>query len=79
MLEEFEQSGEIIRDHATGLDLFLDTAVVDDQVAARARRALQKALAALEQRQRQPSLHNAITAIFDANAGTSCSSRNQRF
>ena len=77
LLEEFEQDGEIIRDHATGLDLFLDTAVVDDRVAARARQGLQKALAALEQRQRQPSLRSAITPIFDANAGTRCFSRNQ--
>src|SRR4029450_1785630 len=77
LLEEFEQGGEIVPDHATGLDLFLDTAVVDDQVVARARQALQKALAALEQRPRQRSLRSPITAIFDANAGTRCSSRNQ--
>jgi class 3 adenylate cyclase len=50
LLSEIEQPGQVISEHATGLDLFLDTAGLDEQAAARARQALQDALAALEQR-----------------------------
>jgi adenylate cyclase len=53
LLGDVEQRGQVISEHATGLDLFLDTAGLNDQAAARARNALQEALAALEQRPRQ--------------------------
>jgi adenylate cyclase len=47
LLGEVGQRAQVISEHTTGLDLFLDTAVVDDQAAARARRVLLEALAAL--------------------------------
>jgi len=47
LLGEVGQRAQVISEHTTGLDLFLDTAVVDDQAADRARRVLLEALAAL--------------------------------
>lgn len=40
----------VISEHARGVDIFVDTAVLDEDVAERARRALQDALAALQRR-----------------------------
>src|SRR5262249_25337973 len=42
MLGGPERNGQIVSAHAAGLDLFLDTTVVDDEAAARARHALEE-------------------------------------
>src|SRR5437016_141979 len=47
LLNEVGQRAQVISEHTTGLDLFLDTAVVDDQAVDRARSVLLVALAAL--------------------------------
>ena len=47
---EVSQRTQVISELGTGLDLFLDTAVIDDEGAMRARRALKEALAALDAR-----------------------------
>ena len=47
---EVSQRTQVISELGTGLDLFLDTAVIDDESAKRARRALMEALAALDAR-----------------------------
>jgi hypothetical protein len=47
---EVTQRTQVISELGTGLDLFLDTAVIDDESAKRARRALKEALAALDAR-----------------------------
>jgi class 3 adenylate cyclase len=52
LLDEVGQRAQVISEHAVGVDIFLDTAVVDDKAAERTRRVLQEALAALEQRHR---------------------------
>jgi class 3 adenylate cyclase len=49
-LVESERSEQVISKHDKGLDLFLDTAVLDEEAAARVRSVLQRALAALERR-----------------------------
>jgi adenylate cyclase len=54
LLGEIAQRAQVISEHATGIDIFVDTAVVDDQVAERARRVLQDALAALDRRRGNP-------------------------
>jgi class 3 adenylate cyclase len=60
LLDEVGQRAQVISEHGTGLDLFLDTAVLDEHVAARARRALQEALAALDQRRQQATGGSAV-------------------
>jgi hypothetical protein len=40
----------VIREHATGLDLFLDIEAIDERALERARRRLEEALAALNGR-----------------------------
>jgi class 3 adenylate cyclase len=50
LLQEARWSSQVISEHAPGLDLFLNTDAVDSEGAARARRVLQDALAALEAR-----------------------------
>jgi class 3 adenylate cyclase len=50
LLGDLGQRSQVISEHATGLDLFLDTEVVDDQAAAHARRVLEEAMAALDAR-----------------------------
>ena len=47
---ETSQRAQVISELGTGLDLFLDTAVIDDRGAEQARRALTEALAALDAR-----------------------------
>jgi class 3 adenylate cyclase len=47
---EIGQRAQVISELGTGLDLFLDTAVIDDRGAEQARRALTEALAALDAR-----------------------------
>ena len=49
---EVGQRAQVISELGTGLDLFLDTAVIDDAGAEQARRALKDALAALDARGR---------------------------
>jgi adenylate cyclase len=50
LLGELGQRTQVISEHATGLDLFLDTEVVDDRAAEHARRVLRDAIAALDAR-----------------------------
>ena len=50
LIEDIGADDDVISKHDVGLDLFLDTAVLDDRAAARARCILEEALAALEQR-----------------------------
>ena len=50
LIEDVGANDDVISRHDVGLNLFLDTAVLDDRAAARARCILQEALAALEQR-----------------------------
>jgi adenylate cyclase len=56
LLGDTKQLGQVISEHAAGLDLFLDTAALDDHAAARARQALHDALVALEQHPRLPTV-----------------------
>jgi class 3 adenylate cyclase len=51
---EVDQRTQVISELGTGLDLFLDTAMIDDEGAKRARRALKEALAALDARTTEP-------------------------
>ena len=53
LLGEVGQRDQVISEHTTGLDLFLDTAVVDDQAVDRARCVLLAALAALGVKERE--------------------------
>jgi len=53
---EVGQRAQVISELGTGLDLFLDTAVIDDEGAKRARRALTEALAALDARDKPAEL-----------------------
>jgi adenylate cyclase len=48
LLGDVGPHGHVISEHTTGLDLFLDTAIVDAEAAERVRRVLQEALTALE-------------------------------
>jgi adenylate cyclase len=48
LVKEMEQRANVISEHATGLDIFLDLEVIDKTAAERTRRLLQQALAALE-------------------------------
>ncbi len=50
LLEEFGQRTEVISEHATGLDIFLDLEAMDDAAAHQARRRLAQALVALRSR-----------------------------
>jgi hypothetical protein len=50
LLGDLEQRAQVISEHTTGLDLFLDTEVVDDQAAEHARKVLVEALVALDAR-----------------------------
>jgi adenylate cyclase len=53
---EVSQRTQVISELGTGLDLFLDTAVNDDEGVKRARRALTEALAALNARDKLAGL-----------------------
>ena len=53
---EVGQRAQVISELGTGLDLFLDTAVIDDDGAEQARRALTDALAALDARDKPAEL-----------------------
>jgi adenylate cyclase len=48
LLDDVGRHGPIISEHTTGLDLFLDPAVVDAETAERVRHVLQEALTALD-------------------------------
>jgi class 3 adenylate cyclase len=48
LVSELEQRANVISEHATGVDLFLDLEVIDKAAAQRTRRLLEEALAALE-------------------------------
>jgi len=48
LVDEMKQRPNVISEHATGVDLFLDLAVIDRGAVERTRRLLQDALAALE-------------------------------
>jgi hypothetical protein len=48
LVKEMAQRANVISEHATGLDLFLDLEVIDKAAVDRTRRLLQQALAALE-------------------------------
>jgi adenylate cyclase len=50
LVEELQQRSQIISEHATGVDLFLDFDVIDKAAVERTRRLLQQAIAALEQK-----------------------------
>jgi hypothetical protein len=50
LLSEFAQRVQVISEHATGVDIFLDLEALDDEGAERARRRLHEALIALGQR-----------------------------
>jgi class 3 adenylate cyclase len=50
MLSEFAQRTQVISEHATGVDIFLDLEAMDDDGVERARRRLTEALSALGQR-----------------------------
>ena len=50
LLSEFAQRVQVISEHATGVDIFLDLEALDDDGAERARRRLLEALIALGQR-----------------------------
>ena len=49
LIGEVSQRPQVISEHATGLDLFLDIEVIDATAAARARRLLESALTALDE------------------------------
>jgi hypothetical protein len=48
LVDEMKQRPNVISEHATGIDLFLDLEVLDRGAVERTRRLLQDALAALE-------------------------------
>jgi hypothetical protein len=48
LVGELEQRDNVISEHATGVDLFLDLEVIDKAAAQRTKRLLENALAALE-------------------------------
>jgi class 3 adenylate cyclase len=48
LVSELEQRDNVISEHATGVDLFLDLEVIDKAAAQRTKRLLENALAALE-------------------------------
>ena len=50
LIGELDQRPSVFSEHATGLDLFLDIEVIDEAAATRARRLLESALAALDER-----------------------------
>ncbi|MCC7047986.1 MAG: adenylate/guanylate cyclase domain-containing protein [Alphaproteobacteria bacterium] len=50
LLNQVGQRAAVISEHATGLDLFVDTEVVDDAALERAKQALQDAIGALDAR-----------------------------
>ncbi len=52
LVKEMEQRANVISEHATGLDIFLDLEVIDKIAVERTRRLLQQALAALERKSR---------------------------
>ena len=52
LLGEVGAARQVISEHGTGLDLFLDLEVIDDEGAKRAGRRLRELLEALEQRQK---------------------------
>ena len=53
LVEELQQRANVISERATGIDFFLDLEVIDTAAAERARRLLQQALAALEQKSKR--------------------------
>jgi adenylate cyclase len=55
LVGEVQQRANIISEHATGLDLFLDLEVIDKAAVDRTRRLLQEALAALDRRAKSPA------------------------
>ena len=50
LLSEFGQRAQVISEHATGLDIFVDLEAIDEEGAERARKQLAEALSALRQR-----------------------------
>jgi adenylate cyclase len=52
LVKEMEQRANVISEHATGLDIFLDLEVIDKIAVERTRRLLRQALAALERKSR---------------------------
>ena len=50
LLEEYGQRTQVISEHATGLDIFLDLDAMDEEAAAHARKRLAEALVALRNR-----------------------------
>ena len=50
LLSEFGQRAQVISEHATGLDIFVDLEAIDEEGAERARKRLAEALSALRQR-----------------------------
>jgi class 3 adenylate cyclase len=50
LLSEFAQRAQVISEHGTGVDIFLDLDAIDEESAGRARRRLTEALAALSER-----------------------------
>ena len=45
-----EAGGQVISEHASGLDIFLDTGAITDDAADRAKRVLREAISALDAR-----------------------------
>jgi class 3 adenylate cyclase len=54
MISDGRQGTQVISEHGSGIDLFLDINAIDDAAAARARAVLQEAVAALAARQKAP-------------------------
>jgi len=48
LVEDMQQRANVISEHATGVDLFIDLEVIDTAAAQRTKKVLQEALAALE-------------------------------
>jgi hypothetical protein len=48
LVDEVQQRANVISEHATGVDLFLDLEVIDEHAAERAKKVLREALSALE-------------------------------
>jgi hypothetical protein len=53
LVDEMKQRPNVISEHSTGIDLFLDLDVIDKGAAERTRRLLQQALAAIELKTKQ--------------------------
>jgi hypothetical protein len=48
LVEEMQQRANVISEHATGVDLFIDLEVIDQADAQRTKKMLQEALSALD-------------------------------